>query len=66
MADKYLEKGVSATSGIFTGTYGFDLVLPNTELIGSLGSAPAAVLGVILVLVAAVTVYKSLIDSFVN
>jgi len=66
MVDKYLEKGVSALSATFAGTYGFDLVLPNTELIGSLGTAPSAILGVILVLVSASTLYKAVIDPVLN
>jgi len=65
MADKILQKGASALSGIFAGTYGFDLVLPNTELIGSLGTAPSAVLGVMLVLVASSTLYQQ-IAPYIN
>ncbi|WP_153552882.1 hypothetical protein [Halomicrobium sp. LC1Hm] len=66
MVDKYLEKGASALSATFAGTYGFDLVLPNTELIGSLGTAPSAILGVFLVLISASTIYKTIIQPVLN
>lgn len=66
MADKYLEKGVSAGSGLFSGVYGVDLVLQNHQLIGSLGDPWAPILGIVLVLIAATTVKASIIDWVLN
>ncbi|WP_151100517.1 MULTISPECIES: hypothetical protein [unclassified Haloarcula] len=66
MADKYLEKGVSAGSGLFSGVYGVDLVLQNHQLIGSLGDPWAPILGIVLVLLATSTIKASLFDAIFN